>query len=51
MAKVSLKKADYLLDEKMMTPKFKRGYKMEYDKVLAIQKIAEMKREKHHNQK
>ena len=42
MAKVSIKKADYLLDEKLMSPKFRRGYQIEYAKVLLVQKIAEM---------
>ena len=44
MAKVSFKKADYLLDEKLMTPKFRRGYQMEYAKVLLTQEIAEKKK-------
>ena len=51
MTKVSLKKADYLLDEKLMTPKFRRGYQVEYAKVLLTQKIAEMRKKSHLNQK
>ena len=51
MSKVSLKNADYLLDEKLMTPKFRRGYQIEYAKALLIQKIAEMRRSSHLNQK
>ena len=51
MSKVSLKKADYLLDERLMTPKFRRGYHVEYAKVLLTQKIAEMRKKSHLNQK
>ena len=51
MSKVSLKNADYLLDEKLMTAKFRRSYQIEYAKVLLIQKIAEMRRSSHLNQK
>ena len=51
MIKVSLKKADHLLDERLMTPKFRRGYQMEYAKVLLTQKIAEMRKKSHLNQK
>ena len=51
MSKVSLKKADYLLDEKLMSPKFRRGYQVEYAKVLLTQKIAEMRKKSHLNQK
>ena len=51
MANVSLKKADYLLDEKLMSPKFRRGYQIEYAKVLLIQRIAEMRKNSHLNQK
>jgi hypothetical protein len=38
----SLKEADYLLDEKLMTSRFRCGYRMEYAKLLLIQKIAEI---------
>ena len=51
MANASLKKADYLLDEKLMSPKFRRGYQIEYAKVLLIQRIAEMRKSNHLNQK
>ena len=51
MANVSIKKADYLLDEKLMSPKFRRGYQVEYAKVLLTQKIAEMRKKSHLNQK
>ncbi|MBF0523444.1 MAG: helix-turn-helix transcriptional regulator [Candidatus Omnitrophica bacterium] len=51
MANVSIKKADHLLDEKLMTPKFRRGYQVEYAKVLLTQRIAEMRKESHLNQK
>jgi len=51
MAHVSIKKADYLLDEKLMNPKFRRGYQVEYAKVLLTQKIAEMRRKSHLNQR
>lgn len=51
MSKVSIKKADYLLDEKLMTPGFRRGYQVEYAKVLLTQKIAEMRKKSHLNQK
>ena len=44
MSKVSLKKAEYLLDEKLMPPKFRCGYQVEYAKVLLTQKIAEMRK-------
>ena len=42
MANVSIKKADHLLDEKLMSPEARRLYQIEYAKVLLIQKIAEM---------
>lgn len=51
MANASLKKADYLLDEKLMSPKFRRGFQIEYAKVLLIQRIAEMRKNSHLNQK
>ena len=51
MANVSLKKADHLLDEKCMDPKVQRMYQMEYSKLLLIQKIAELRRKSHLNQK
>jgi DNA-binding XRE family transcriptional regulator len=51
MSKVSLKNVDYLLNEKLMTTKFRRGYQVEYAKVLLTQKIAEMRKKSHLNQK
>ena len=51
MASVSLRKADHLLDEKLMAPKFRRGFQVEYAKVLLTQKIAEMRKKRHLNQK
>ena len=51
MSKVSIKKADYLLDERLMTSQFRRGYQVEYAKVLLTQKIAEMRKKSHLNQK
>ena len=51
MSNVSIKKADHLLDEKLMTPKFRRGFQVEYAKVLLTQKIAEMRKKSHLNQK
>ena len=51
MANVSLRKADHLLDEKLMAPKFRRGFQIEYAKVLLTQKIAEMRKKSRLNQK
>ncbi len=51
MAKVSLKKVDYLLDEKAMSPEARRLYKIEYAKALLIQKIAELRDKSRLNQK
>ena len=51
MANVSIKKADHLLDEKLMSPEARRLYQIEYAKVLLIQKIAEMRKKSHINQK
>ena len=51
MTNVSLKKADYLLDEKLMGPEARRLYQIEYAKVLLVQKIAEMRKKSHLNQK
>ena len=51
MSKVSIKKADHLLDEKLMSPKFRRGYQVEYAKVLLTQKISEMRKRSNINQK
>ena len=51
MPKVSIKKIDYLLNERLMSPKFRRGYQVEYAKVLLTQKIAEMRKRSHLNQK
>jgi len=51
MARVSLKKADHLLDERLMSPRFRRGYQVEYTKVLLTQKISEMRKKSHLNQK
>jgi len=51
MANVSIKKADHLLDEKSMTPKFRRGYQVEYAKVLLTQRIAEMRKKSRIDQK
>ena len=51
MANVSIKKANHLLDEKLMTQKFRRGYQVEYTKVLLTQKIAEMRKKSNLNQK
>lgn len=48
---VSLKKADYLLDEKLMSPEQRRTFQFEYAKVLLVQKIAEMRKKSHLNQK
>ena len=51
MAKVSLKKADHLLDEKSMSPEARKLYKCEYAKALLIQKIAELRDKSKLNQK
>lgn len=51
MKKVTLKKADHLLDEKLMTPENRRLHKIEYAKVLLIQKIAELRDKSKLNQK
>ncbi|MBF0490909.1 MAG: helix-turn-helix transcriptional regulator [Candidatus Omnitrophica bacterium] len=51
MANVSIKKADHLLDEKLMKPEARRLYQIEYAKVLLVQKIAEMRKKSNLNQK
>ena len=51
MANVSLKKADHLLSEKSMSPEFRRGFQGEYAKVLLTQKIAEIRKRSHIDQK
>ncbi len=51
MGNVSIKKADYLLDEELMTPRFRRGYQVEYVKVFLTQQIAKMRKNSCLNQK
>jgi len=51
MINVSIKKTDHLLNEKLMTPEFRRGFQGEYAKVLLTQKIAEIRKKCHIDQK
>ena len=51
MPKVSLKESEYLIDEKLITPSFRRLYQTEWVKVALAQKIVEMREENHLNQK
>ena len=51
MANVSIRKADHLLNEQAMPPEFRRGFQSEYAKVLFTQKIAEIRKKSHINQK
>ncbi len=51
MVKPVLKKINHLLDEKLMSSQERRLYKIEYAKVLLIQKIAEIRDKSKLNQK
>jgi DNA-binding XRE family transcriptional regulator len=51
MANVSIKKAEHVLNEKAMSPEFRRGFQGEYAKVLLTQKIAEIRKKSHIDQK
>ncbi|MBF0387670.1 MAG: helix-turn-helix transcriptional regulator [Candidatus Omnitrophica bacterium] len=51
MKNSSLKKADHLLNEKLMAPHFRRGFQAEYAKVLLTQKIAEIRKKSRIDQK
>jgi len=49
--RVSIKKADYLFDERLMNPRFRRLYQTGRVKVALAQKIVEMREDNHLNQK
>ena len=51
MAKVSLKDFDTYLEKQLKDKEFRRLYEIERAKVALAQKIAEMREEKHLNQK
>ncbi len=51
MTNVSLKNIDGLLREQLKNKEFRRLYEVEQAKVALAQKIAEMRQEKHLNQK
>ena len=51
MSKIRLEKIDGYLQEKLKDKKFRKFYEIEREKVALAQRIAEMRQEKHLNQK